>query len=567
VLLSPPLPRPHALRTLASLALSFAALTPALANNSPESRQRRVSDDILPKLAHACGTPLAMTYDAASLRAHNKDIAYDQTDGANECEEPLRYLWAACQTAAGKAAVKAAGIAKVVCKGVPGATGSLALANGTLTVTRAFEEPKPYLRSRKQFESLLHLTLTLASDDPYPDEGWRALASQPNPVTSTTTYCLVNGGKVAFDENVYDPFFRRKQDAKVKCWKDGEIVIDLDLRQGRKTGFATRFDGPGYARWRVTYRDDKRHGEEKRVVNGKTASLTWYEAGERVWTKELDANGRLKSYSRKFADGFGELSVKEDGKVYRLSCSPAAKDDQELRRPCGLDGAVTTSIYDGTGKVARVDTWKDGVIQKQGAGTSDYGSRSEVAFKDGKKHGEERVLAKDGKVGRLTAIVTWNLGVKDGKEVEFADDGKRIVKETIWQAGVVKEVTELYLNGTPKLKEIHESPKRKLVKEFWDTGKVSHEGAMVACDGRSWRPWCEDGVHRSYFESGTRRSEVSYRMGKRHGPSLGWWENGRPETVAAYADDKMTEAKAWDRDGKLVVDDQYEADGSRKLRR
>ena len=56
-------------------------------------------------------------------------------------------------------------------------------------------------------------------------------------------------------------------------------------------------------------------------------------------------------------------------------------------------------------------------------------------------------------------------------------------------------------------------------------------------------------------------------MGKRHGPSLGWWENGRPETVAAYADDKMTEAKAWDRDGKLVVDDQCEADGSRKIKR
>ena len=56
-------------------------------------------------------------------------------------------------------------------------------------------------------------------------------------------------------------------------------------------------------------------------------------------------------------------------------------------------------------------------------------------------------------------------------------------------------------------------------------------------------------------------------MGKRHGPSLGWWENGRPETVAAYADDKLTEAKTWDRDGKLVADDQFEADGSRKIRR
>jgi antitoxin component YwqK of YwqJK toxin-antitoxin module len=545
-----------------ALALPFAAPPLALAGNEPEKRQRRVSADILPKLAHACGVPLAMTYDAASLRAHNKDIAYDQTDGANQCEEPLRYLWAACQTDAGKAAVKAARISHIVCKGVPGATGSLTLANGTLTVGRAFEEPKPYLRSRKQFESLLNISIKLASDDPYPDQTWRALASQPNPVTSTTTYCLVNGGKVAFNENVHDPFFRRKQDAKVKCWKDGEIVIDLDLRQGRKTGFATTFDGKSSRR--VAYRDDKRHGEEKRVENGKTASLTWFEAGERVWTKELDANGRLKSYSRKFADGSGELAVKEDGRVTRLACVPAAKDDQELRRPCGFDGAVTTSIYDGTGKVARVETWKDGVIQKQGAGTSDYGSRSEVAFKDGKKHGEERVFAKD---GRLAAIVTWNRGVKDGKELEYADDGKRIVKETLWQAGVMKELTELYLNGNPKLKEIYESPKRKLMKEFWDTGKVSREGAMVACDARSWRPWCEDGVHRSYFENGARRSEISYRMGLRHGPSLGWWENGRPETVAAYADDKLTEAKAWDRDGKLVVDDQFEADGSRKVRR
>ena len=89
-------------------------------------------------------------------------------------------------------------------------------------------------------------------------------------------------------------------------------------------------------------------------------------------------------------------------------------------------------------------------------------------------------------------------------------------------------------------------------------------GLRHGVEGTAARP---DGVHRSYFESGARRSEVSYRMGKRHGPSLGWWENGRPETVAAYADDKMTEAKTWDRDGKLVADDQFEADGSRKIRR
>ena len=50
------------------------------------------------------------------------------------------------------------------------------------------------------------------------------------------------------------------------------------------------------------------------------------------------------------------------------------------------------SIYDGTGKVNRVQTWRDGVIQKEDPGASDWGSGSEVSFKDGKKHGEERIL-------------------------------------------------------------------------------------------------------------------------------------------------------------------------------
>ena len=544
----------------------LAAVAPARAGNEPEKAQRRLEEDVLPKIVLACGVPLSMSYDGASLRAHNKDIGYDQTDGGNECDEPLRYLWYACRTDAGKAAVKAARISKVVCKGTAAAVGSLTLAAGTLTVERAFEEPKPYLRARKQFEALLKVTLKLASDDPYPDEGWHALPSQPNPVTSTTTFCLVNGGKVAFDENVYDPFTRRKQDAKVKCWKDGAIVVELDVRQGKKTGFVTHFQDKGSRR--VAYRDDKQHGESRQVENGKLASLSSYDGGDRVWDKELYPSGKLKSYSRKFADGMGELSQKEDGKVYRLRCAPAARDDKELRKICGFDGAVTTSIYDGTGKVSRVDTWKDGVIQKQGAGSSDYASRSEVAFKDGKKQGPERVLGKDGK---LAALINWNRGVKEGKEISFADDGKKVVKEIVWKAGEMTQVTELYLNGNPSLKETYANPKKKQVQAFWDTGKVSEEGAFLVCESTSYgyrsRDWCEDGVHRSYFESGAREAEVTFRLGKRQGPSQSWWENGKPESVEAYADDKLTRAKRWDKDGKLLSDDEFEADGSRKLKR
>jgi antitoxin component YwqK of YwqJK toxin-antitoxin module len=544
----------------------LAVAAPASAGNEPEKAQRRLEEDVLPKIVLACGLPLSVTYDGASLRKNNKDIGYDQTDGGNECDEPLRYLWYACGTAAGKAAVKAARVSKVVCKGTAGATGSLTLSGGTLTVERAFEEPKPYVRSRKQFEALLKVTLKLPSEDPYPDETWHALPSQPNPVTSTTTFCLVDGGKVAYDQNVYDPFTHRKQDAKVKCWKDGEIVIDLDVRQGKKNGFVTQFQAKGSRR--IAYRDDKRQGEERQLEDGKLTSLAAYDGGERVWDKELYPSGKLKSYSRKLADGFGELSQHEDGKVYRLSCSPAARDDKELRKICGFEGAVTTSIYDGTGKVSRVDTWKDGVIQKQGAGTSDYGSRSEVVFKDGKKQGEERVLGKDGK---LAALVNWDRGVKEGKELSFAGDGKKLVKEIVWKAGEMKQLTELYLNGNPKLKETYDTPKKKQVQAFWDTGKVSEEGAFVLCESTSWgyryRDWCEEGVHKSYFESGGRQAEVSFRLGKRHGPSQSWWENGKPESVEAYADDKLTRAKRWDKDGKLLSDDEFEADGSRKIKR
>ena len=554
-----------------AVCLVLAAAAPARAGNETEKAQRRLEEDVLPKVVAACGVPLSVKYDGESLRKNNKDIGYDQTDGANQCDEPLRYIWYACKTAAGRAAVKAARISSVVCKGVAGTNGSLTLSGGTLTVGRVFEESQPFLRSRKQFESLLKTALKLPSDDPYQDEDWHALAQMPNPVTSTTTYCLVNGDKVTFDENVYDPFCRRKQDAKVKCWKDGEIVIELDIRQGqKKSGFLTHFRDKGS--WSVAYRDDKENGERRTIEDGKLKSLASYEDGQRVWEKDFDASGKLAKYSRKYPDGSVELAVREDGKVTRLRCLPAARDDQQLRRWCGFDGATTTTIYDGTGKVSVVQVWKDGVIQKEAAGTSDYAARSDVAFKDGKKHGEERITTKDGK---LASTITWDRGVKDGPERVYADDGKKVVKEILWKADQMKEVTERYLNGNPKLVESYDGPKngpkKKRMKAFWDTGKVSREGELVSCEGGDayyrYRDWCEDGVHRTYYETGAHATEQTFRIGKRQGPSKSWWENGQPAAVEDYADDKRTRAKTWDKDGKLLSDDEFEADGSRKLKR
>jgi len=548
------------------LSILLALAAPALAGNEPENGARRTEEDVLPKVVAACGVPLSFAVDGESLRKNNKDIGYDQTDGANECNEPLRYLWYVCKTDAGKAAVRAAHIAKVACKGAPGDVGSLALASGTLTVGRAFEESKPYLRSRKQFESLLKVTLGLASDDPYQDEAWHALASQPNPVTSTTTYCLVGGDKVTYDENVYDPLCRRKQDGQVRCWKDGEVVIDLRIDQGRKTGFVTQRTTRGSRR--VAYRDNKQHGEERTFENGKLTSLAFFENGERVWRKELRPDGRVASYTRKFPGGSAEIATKEDGHVTRLQCVPAAKDDPEVGKPCGFDGPATTSIYDGTGKVSRVLTFKDGALQKEGAGTSAYAARSEVAFKDGKKQGEERVLRADGK---LASTIGWDKGVKEGKEISYADDGKKVVKEIVWKAGEMAQVHEWYLNGNLKLEESYRGPKDKRVKEYWDSGKTEREGELVICEthdyGFTFRDWCEEGVQKSYFEDGTPEYEASFHLGKQQGPSKTWWESGKLASVEDWADGRPTRAKRWNKDGKLLSDDEFEADGSRKIKR
>ena len=547
------------------LSILLALTAPALAGNAPEDGARRTEEEALPKIVAACGAPLSFTVDGESLRKNNSDIGHDQTDGQNECNEPLRDLWYACKTDAGKGAVRAAHIAKVVCKGVPGNVGSLALTSGTLTAGRAYEEIKPYVRSRKQFESLLKVSLALDSDDPYQDEAWHALDSQPNPVTSTTTYCLVGGDKVTFDENVYDPICRRKQDGQVRCWKDGQVVIDLRIEQGRKTGFVTQKMLRGSRR--VAYRDNKQHGEERTFENGKLTSLASFENGERVWRKELRPDGRVASYTHKFPGGSAEISTREDGHVTRLQCVPAAKDDPEVRKPCGFDGPATTSIYDGTGKVSRVLTFKDGALQKEGAGTSSYASRSEVAFKDGKTQGEERVLRADGKLASTTG---WDRGVKEGKEISYADDGKKVAKEISWKGGEVVQLRAWYLNGNLELEESYRGPKNKRMKSYWDTGKTELEGDLVLCESHDYgfvfRDWCEEGVQKSYFEDGKPESEASFHLGKQQGPSKTWWENGKPASVEEWADGRPTKAKRWDRDGRLISDDEFEADGSRKIK-
>lgn len=552
--------------SLRQCTLLFTLILPsasALADNSPEEAQRLVETKYLAKVQAACGIELAVEYDAASLRAHNEDVRHEQTDGQRTCGEPLRYLWYACQSPAGRSAVQAAKIARIVCKGSDAKTSTLSFAKGTLTVERAGAERDPHERLRPRFEALLHVSLSFpekAHKDPYRDSAWTDLQNEPNPTTSTRDYCLVNDKKREFDPHIVNK--SQGEDAKVKCWKDGEPVLDLSYAHGKRSGFYTEWNRRGSRRF--SYRDGQRDGEQKDFEGTQLKSVSMYQLGKLQWSKEFHPNGALASYSRNFAQQSVGIGLREDGKVSSLSCAPGLADDALLREPCGFAGARTTPVYDGTGQVNRVETWKSGVLESESAGESQYADRSNVQYADGKKHGVERVLDEQGK---LAATITWNRGVKEGKESEYAEGGSKLVKELIWRAGELAQTNELYLNGNPKQKELFDKPDHKEVISYWDTGKVRRQGGFGKCSDGGYRYWCEEGLFRSFFEDGRPAGEENYKNGQQHGTSKSWWPNGKLQADEKYNEGRCTERKQWDRDGKLTIDEAYEADGSRKLKR
>jgi antitoxin component YwqK of YwqJK toxin-antitoxin module len=520
-----------------SLLALLVCLSPrAEARNGAEHADLAAQDQYLIKINHACGTKLTMRHDLESLAKHNQDIARDQTSGSNECFEPLRYVWYACRSDAGKAQVRK--LTQVVCKGTPSKVGSLSVQGSSITVERAFEEDKPFLRSRKQFEAALQMKLPIQTEDPYYDEDWNKLRLSENPVLDTKTYCMVNGEKKELKAFYDDSFERRKEDATIKCWEDGQVTIDLSIKHGIKTGFSTtRRDKVAT---RTSYRNGKLHGERRTTDDGKPVSIDVFDDGQDVSSTEYHKNGKLSRYSRHYPSRIDSVSLADDGRMISATCSPLSRDDRLLRKVCGFDGAVTHSFYDGTGKVSRIVTIKDGVVIKQKAGDSLYGSGSTVDFVDGHKDGEERVVDRDGK---LSQIVHWSRGEKDGKEQHYYPGGQKLKSEQLWKAGQLQQQTELYMNGNPRERDSFDSPTKKRHQQFWDTGKLRSEVTMLRTDGRHGQGWAEEGAGKTYFESGQLESETEWKAGTR------------------------VKTRRWGADGKLLSDEEYEADGSRKIKR
>lgn len=530
-------------------------------SNSPENALARTKDEVLLKLNLRCGATLTVKYDGDSLRQHNQDIRYDQTGGDRECNEPLRYLWALCATEEGKAVVRRSEVRELVCKGTPNPIGSLSFKAGVITLERAFEEPKHYLRAHKQFEAAFKTKVTV-DEDPYYDEAWDAFRREKNPVLSTTDYCLIGGKKAEFDWSAANQNDVLNQGLPVKCFEAGKVVIDVTVKDRKKTGLLTQTRDA----WRRTERvvADKREGLEETTDGGKLLSQAMYKAGDRVWEKEFHPSGSLKRYWRQYPTPVQlSVSLGEDGKVYGLSCGVEAKDDEVLRSWCGFEGAKTTDVYDGTKKINATVTYLNGLKTKQVAGNSAYASGSTVNYVEGKPDGEERVNRRD---GTLEAVITWKRGVKSGREKKYSEDGKKVVVESTWRDGELERRVEYFLNGNKKSEDVRDGPRVRKVTEYFDLGGVRSEGGFAPCERRYGNDgWCEDGVHTSFFESGKKAGEETFKLGQRLS-SKRWYESGVLAETETYVDRRLTARTSYFADGGVEADEAYEADGSRKVK-
>lgn len=201
----------------------------------------------------------------------------------------------------------------------------------------------------------------------------------------------------------------------------------------------------------------------------------------------------------------------------------------EDRALCGFDGKIAeVTFYNAKGDVAAQARYQNGTRLASTA----FAAPGVVARTE-EIQGERRVARQHFPEGPLR-VETVTLGNRKESERELARSGQP-VRETRWQDGLPAEETLWYLNGQPKSRTRWERDGNQVlvkVDEFWDNGKLR---ARTASDER--RGYV--GVQQTFNDGGVLESERTYDKGT------------------------LTRRKNY-QDGRLVLEEEYFEDGSRK---
>jgi antitoxin component YwqK of YwqJK toxin-antitoxin module len=314
-----------------------------------------------------------------------------------------------------------------------------------------------------------------------------------------------------------------------------KLVREQEYRDGRAVGYRKSIDFSGKTSVGNYNAQGNRDGEakeydadgtllaEERYANGSMIGIqTYYHKNKQL---------RRRSFSEPGKGSLASIEYNDRGQLTQLRCAdkPLLGDDRAL---CGFAGKVAeVTFYNAKGDVAGQARYENGKrLSASAVSTQGVVARSEEV------QGERRVTRENFPEGALR-LETVFLGNRKESERELAKSGQP-VRETRWRDGYLSEQTLWYLNGQLKSKTQYERDGgRVLVKaeEFWDNGKLRERS--VRDERRGYV-----GVRQLYAESGTLESEATYEQGK------------------------LASRKNY-KDGRLVLDEAFFEDGSRKSTR
>jgi antitoxin component YwqK of YwqJK toxin-antitoxin module len=256
-----------------------------------------------------------------------------------------------------------------------------------------------------------------------------------------------------------------------------------------------------------------------------------------------------------------ETSFHENGSPRETTCYQNGDRVQGLNACTGKAGKseVLKTLFK-NGKPQEISTVQNGKRNGKYERYFEDGKPEETAtYVDDKLEGVEKVWRSNGKLHLQT---TYKAGNKEGEELIYLENGKLAERNT-WKAGVQVGAIEYYENGKVRLEETSVG-ERWTRKEYNDDGKLCCEVPFTLGAGYWGDVEIYDGVEKRYHENGKLWREMPYRAGNRSGTAKSYYEDGKLSGEDRYKDDRLVGRKEYDRNGKVLLAEEYNADGSRK---
>ena len=320
----------------------------------------------------------------------------------------------------------------------------------------------------------------------------------------------------------------------VKCVdrESRKPMREEEYRNGRAIGYRKSVDFSGNTSVGNYNEQGNRDGElkqyapdgtliaEERYANGATVGVqTYYHPNKQV---------KRRSFSEPGKGSVASVDYNDRGQLTQLKCAdkPLLGDDRGL---CGFDGRLAeVTFHNAKGDFVAKARYENGKRLSLTA----YGAQGVVARSE-EVQGDRRTEREHFAEGPLR-LETVTVGNRKESERELAKSGQP-VRETRWRDGYQAEETLWYLNGQPKSKTRWERDGNEvLIKadEFWDNGRI--RARTVRNERRGYV-----GVQQTFNESGVLDAEATYEKGT------------------------LTRRKTY-KDGRLVLEEEYFEDGSRK---